>query len=81
LAACAQAWRAARLGAAELDLDRVGIYLGAGEGELDFTAYTAAALSSWKPDSSIVDTVRWAEVAREMMNVTREVEPAAATPT
>src|SRR2546421_10180851 len=32
LGACSQAWKAAGLGAAELDLDRVGIYLGSGEG-------------------------------------------------
>src|ERR1043165_2241092 len=32
LGACAQAWKAAGLDAAELDLDRVGIYLGSGEG-------------------------------------------------
>ena len=38
--ACAQAWKAAGLDAAKLDLDRVGIYLGSGEGSLDFDAYT-----------------------------------------
>ncbi len=82
LAACAQAWRMAGLpefgnrqpANENLDLDRVGIYLGAGEGELDFNAYTQAALSSWKPDTGDVDTVRWAHMARELMNVTREVE-------
>ena len=59
LAACAQAWRMARLpefgnrqsAIGNLDLDRVGIYLGAGEGELDFAAYTTAALSSWQAES------------------------------
>src|SRR5436853_2222616 len=35
LGACAQAWQAAKLDAATLDLDRVGIYLGSGEGSLD----------------------------------------------
>src|SRR5688500_679127 len=34
LAACAQAWKAAKLDEAQLDLDRVGIYLGSGEGSL-----------------------------------------------
>src|SRR5690349_17700430 len=60
LAACAQAWKAAGLPPLDsarrtqdsaLDLDRVGIYLGSGEGSLDFDAYTAAALASWKPES------------------------------
>src|SRR5438067_7409091 len=36
LGACAQAWKAAALDGADLDLDRVGIYLGSGEGSLDF---------------------------------------------
>src|SRR5271154_2546369 len=40
LGACSQAWKAARLDTAKLDNDRVGIYLGSGEGSLDFDAYT-----------------------------------------
>src|SRR5512133_2478256 len=38
LAAAAQAWKCAGLDSAGLDLDRVGIYLGSGEGSLDFGA-------------------------------------------
>jgi 3-oxoacyl-[acyl-carrier-protein] synthase II len=74
LAACAQAWKSARLDKNKLDLDRVGIYLGSGEGSLDFDAYTTAALSSWKQELNGLDTVKWAEIARELMNVTREIE-------
>jgi 3-oxoacyl-[acyl-carrier-protein] synthase II len=74
LGACSQAWQAARLDANQLDLDRVGIYLGSGEGSLDFDAYTTAALSAWKSDTSSLDTVKWAEVAFERMNATRELE-------
>jgi 3-oxoacyl-[acyl-carrier-protein] synthase II len=74
LGACAQAWRMAGLDAAELDLDRVGIYLGSGEGSLDFDAYSGAALTSWKPEANQVDAVKWAEIARERMNVMRELE-------
>jgi 3-oxoacyl-[acyl-carrier-protein] synthase II len=74
LAACGQAWRSANLRRDQLDLDRVGIYLGSGEGSLDFDAYTAAALSSWRAETSQVDTVKWAQMARELMNVTREFE-------
>src|SRR5678815_5328436 len=54
LGACAQAWKAAGLASASLDLDRVGIYLGSGEGSLDFDAYTGAALASWKADSNAI---------------------------
>src|SRR4051812_6054502 len=57
-----------------LDLDRVGIYLGSGEGSLDFDAYTAAALTSWTEGASEMDSVKWAQIALERMNVTREIE-------
>jgi 3-oxoacyl-[acyl-carrier-protein] synthase II len=74
LAACAQAWRAAELDGAKLDLDRVGMYLAGGEGELDFDAYTNAALSAWNPETNSVDTVKWATVAMQRMNPVREME-------
>src|SRR5829696_1195244 len=74
LAACQQAWKLAGLDASKLDLDRVGIYLGSGEGSLDFDAYTGAALTSWKPEANQIDAVKWAEIARERMNVMRELE-------
>jgi 3-oxoacyl-[acyl-carrier-protein] synthase II len=74
LAACQQAWKSARLDKNKLDLDRVGIYLGSGEGSLDFDAYTTAALASWKQEINGLDTVKWAQIAREKMNVIREIE-------
>src|SRR5262249_50418704 len=58
----------------KLDLDRVGIYLGSGEGSLDFEAYTTAALSGWKEGATQLDSVKWAEIAFERMNATRELE-------
>ncbi|HEY2588848.1 MAG TPA: beta-ketoacyl-[acyl-carrier-protein] synthase family protein [Tepidisphaeraceae bacterium] len=74
LAACRQAWKDAGLAADQLDLDRVGIYLGSGEGSLDFDAFTAANLSAWRPEVSGLDMVKWGQLAMELMNVTREVE-------
>jgi 3-oxoacyl-[acyl-carrier-protein] synthase II len=74
LAACAQAWKAARLDAAKLDMDRVGIYLGSGEGSLDFDAYTTASLTAWQTESNSINSVKWAEIAMELMNATRELE-------
>jgi 3-oxoacyl-[acyl-carrier-protein] synthase II len=74
LAACSQAWKHSGLDAAKLDLDQVGIYLGSGEGSLDFDAFTAANLRAWQPATNTLDTVKWAEVALELMNVTRELE-------
>src|SRR6185369_155090 len=41
---------------------------------LDFDAFTLACLSAWKPESNALDSVKWAEVALEHMNVTRELE-------
>src|SRR6476646_5421231 len=66
LAACAQAWKMAGLPPlnaqpsvpspqSSLDLDRVGIYLGSGEGSLDFDAYTTAALASWQPETGTIN--------------------------
>lgn len=74
LAACAQAWRLAGLTSANVDPDRCGIYLAGGEGELDFGAFTAAALASWDPAKQAVDAVKWAQVAGERMNGIRELE-------
>jgi 3-oxoacyl-[acyl-carrier-protein] synthase II len=84
LGACAQAWEMAGLGplnhGAEapgqhaLNLDRVGIYLGSGEGSLDFDAYTTAALTAWKSDANDIDYRKWAENALERMNALREIE-------
>ena len=74
LGACSQAWKMAGLKASALDLDRVGIYLGSGEGSLDFDAYTTAALTAWKADANDLDYVKWAEIALERMNVMREIE-------
>src|SRR5690349_22193710 len=74
LAACAQAWKAAGLDSSKLDLDRVGIYLGSGEGSLDFDAFTTANLTAWKPGADGIDTVEWAKLALSRMNVTRELE-------
>jgi len=74
LAACMQAWRAAGLDADKLDLDRVGIYLGSGEGSLDFESYTTAALASWQAEAGKIDSVKWAEVALERMRPIVELE-------
>lgn len=74
LGACAQAWKAAGLDAGKLDLDRVGIYLGSGEGSLDFAAYTTSALAAWRPQTSTIDSVEWARRAFATMDISRELE-------
>src|SRR4051812_19783457 len=83
MAACAQAWKSAGLPSIQnpqskiqnpLDLDRVGIYLGSGEGSLDFDALTTTSLPSWSAERGAIDAVKFAELATELMNVPRELE-------
>lgn len=74
LAACLQAWRMAGLDRIGLDLDRVGIYLGSGEGELDMDALTHACLRSWGEGATQLDMPRWAGLALEKMDAIRELE-------
>lgn len=82
LAACQQAWAMSGLKSDALDLDRVGVYFASGEGQLDFAAYTTAALSSWADGATSLDTVKWAQTAAALMDPMREMEqePNAALP-
>jgi 3-oxoacyl-[acyl-carrier-protein] synthase II len=73
LAAGAQAWRQAGLDRfAELDRTRLGVYLGSGEGSLDFENFTSLLVDSWRDGR--MDTTVWAEEAFRRMDLYREVE-------
>jgi 3-oxoacyl-[acyl-carrier-protein] synthase II len=73
LAAAAQAWRQSGLASfAGLDRSRLGIYLGSGEGSVDFDAFTSTILDSWSDGK--LDTRRWAKLAFERMSLWPEVE-------
>ncbi len=78
LGAAAQAWKQAGLdGFDQLDRDRLGIYLGAGEGTLDFEPYVATNLAGWDADTQTVDGKRWAAAAKagpSAFDVDREAE-------
>lgn len=78
LAAAEMAWAHSGLPANDgLDPTRVGIYLGGGEGPLDFGNFAAAAVKGWKGDaagSGHLDTVAWAEVALRQLVEMREAE-------
>jgi 3-oxoacyl-[acyl-carrier-protein] synthase II len=78
LAACAMAWKAAGFSCGPvLDPSRVGVYLGGGEGPLDFQPFAAAALAGCRDgDGQIapLNAVRWAEIALELLNATNELE-------
>ena len=78
LAAAHQAWRAA--GFADrppAHPDRVGVYLGGGEGPIDFPAFAAAALAGCTDDNGAaqpLDTVRWAQAALQLLSPAHERE-------
>ncbi len=78
LAAAEMAWADAGLrGDDGLDPTRVGIYLGGGEGPLDFENFAAAAVQGWKKGdegAGHLDTVAWAEVALRRLVKSREAE-------
>ena len=73
LGAARQAWEASGLEACgAYDPDRTGIYLGSGEGSLDFDNFTSLLIDAWSDGR--LDTVRWGRLAFERMDVHREQE-------
>ncbi len=82
LAAAAQAFRQSGLDAlaatGKLKKRRFGIYLGAGEGTLDFDNYAESNLAGWNTQldggRGGLDTVAWAKKAYERMSAIREIE-------
>lgn len=75
LGAARQAWASAGLDAAAgLDHDRIGIYLGSGEGTLDFPNYAASNLAGWDAENRKIDAVKWVAAAKQNFDMWREVE-------
>jgi len=78
LGAAVQAWAAAGLkDYMGLDPTRVGVYLGGGEGPINFDACTAAAMAGCLDDGGNVvpvDTVRWAQTVMQRLGATHEME-------
>ncbi len=76
LVAAKNAWLSAGLKNVEsLDTTRVGVYLGGGEGPLDFESVAAAAIGGWETeDGGSLNSVKWAEVARERLTHMMELE-------
>jgi 3-oxoacyl-[acyl-carrier-protein] synthase II len=75
LAAAEMAWQDAGLdGSLGVDPEMVGVYLGGGEGPIDFDNFMAAAIAGWDPERGELDTLRWAEVAYERLDAVREFE-------
>ena len=75
LAAAKLAWEDAKMAAAKtLDKTRVGVYLGGGEGPMDFENFTAAAVEGWDYQKNDLDCKRWADVAYERLKTMVEAE-------
>ncbi len=80
LAAAAMAWEQAGLGdrtgrlTAPVDLDRMGVYMGSGEGPHDYGNFFATALASWRGDARAVDTPAFARLGLERLSALREIE-------
>lgn len=75
LAAAELAWTAAGLnGRGGVDPEMVGVYLGGGEGPIDFDNFVAAGIAGWNPEQRELDAVRWAEVASQRLTAVREFE-------
>ncbi len=81
LGAAAQAWGSAGLeGYADLKRDRVGIYLGAGEGPPDFDGAAAANLAGWDAGGDHIDSSAWVQAALSCLKPARETEQEAFQP-
>ena len=52
----------------------MGIYLGSGEGLLDFNNYVACGAAGWNAQTKGIDAVKWVEAARKRLTLWREVE-------
>jgi 3-oxoacyl-[acyl-carrier-protein] synthase II len=75
LAAAELAWRHAGLnGRPVIDPELVGVYLGGGEGPIDFDNFVAASIAGWNPEKHALDAVRWAEVAAQRLTAVKEFE-------
>jgi 3-oxoacyl-[acyl-carrier-protein] synthase II len=75
LAAAKLAWADSNLpNAKNFDRTRVGVYLGGGEGPMDFDNFTAAAVDGWNYAENDLDTQRWAEVAYKCLKRIVEAE-------
>ena len=74
LGAARQAWAQAGLASGAFDTLRAGIYLGAGEGVLDFENYAASNIAAWNTETRRIDGDRWVEEAKRRMDAWCEVE-------
>lgn len=74
LGAARQAWQMAGLAGHKTDPYAVGVYLGSGEGGLDFDNFAACALAGWDDGARSLNTAKWGDKALHTFNALREFE-------
>ena len=75
LGAAEMAWQHAGLnGSTGVDPEMIGVYLGGGEGPIDFDNFAVAAVAGWDAEQRKLNAVRWAEVAYEKLSAVNELE-------
>jgi 3-oxoacyl-[acyl-carrier-protein] synthase II len=74
LAAAATAWRQAGLDRSPPSARRLGMYIGGGEGSLDYENFFSTNLEGWDADTRKLDSVKWAKAAYVRMNAAAEIE-------
>jgi 3-oxoacyl-[acyl-carrier-protein] synthase II len=57
-----------------IDRNRLGIYLGAGEGSLDNDGFFNSIVAGWNTQTNQMDWLKWARVAFSQMSANRELE-------
>jgi len=75
LAAARLAWNDSGLAEANaIDRTMVGVYLGGGEGPMDFDHFATASVEGWDYGSNALDTRRWADMAGRLLQEIVEAE-------
>lgn len=80
LAACVQACRQARIDVETdspkdgIDRRRMGIYLGAGEGPVDFDGFFSALVDGWNGAANVMDWRKWTATALSRLTGANELE-------
>lgn len=74
LAAGQQAWDQSGLASADVDPERVGVYLGSGEGSLDLWNFCEVMVASGNRETGELDCVMWGKLAMQKMNGVTEFE-------
>jgi len=75
LGAASQAWTSAGLDHFDgIQRQRLGIYLGSGEGSLDFENFVASNLASWDTKLCAVNGAKWAAESLKRLSAIREIE-------